>query len=114
MAREIPSDGVYFDSYGYLSQTQLAHHLGASAPLIFGAIAGCASWCPVYPIDSVKSIIQNTEGGSHMCSWEIATDIYKRGGLRAFYNGFSAKMRRAAVFHCMTFFAYELVLDALL
>jgi solute carrier family 25 carnitine/acylcarnitine transporter 20/29 len=114
MAREVPSDGVYFALYGYLSQSNLADHFGASAPLIFGAMAGCASWCPVYPIDTVKTIIQNTEGGSNMCSWKVATDVYRKGGLIAFYDGFAAKMMRAAVFHSMTFFAYELVLDALL
>ena len=68
MAREVPSDGIYFALYGYLSQSHLASLFGASAPLIFGAMAGCASWCPVYPIDSVKTIVQNTEGGSSMCS----------------------------------------------
>jgi len=44
MAREVPSDGVYFALYGYLSQSQLADYFGASAPFIFGAAAGCASW----------------------------------------------------------------------
>lgn len=115
MAREIPSDGVYFALYGYLSQSQLATYLGSAAPLVFGAAAGCASWCPVYPIDCVKTVLQNTEGGSEICSWEIAVDIYKnKGGVLAFYNGFTAKMMRAAVFHSMTFFAYEVVLDILL
>lgn len=114
MAREVPSDGVYFALYGSLSQTHLADYFGASAPLIFGAIAGCASWCPVYPIDRVKTIVQNTEGGSKVCSWQIATDVYRKGGIIAFYDGFGAQMLRAAVFHSMTFFAYELVLDTVL
>lgn len=114
MAREIPSDGVYFALYGYLSQSHLAYYFGPSAPLIFGATAGCASWCPVYPIDRVKTIVQNTEGGYKTCSWEIATEVYRKGGLIAFYDGFAAKLLRAAVFHSMTFFAYELVIDVLL
>lgn len=114
IAREVPSDAVYFALYGYLIQSNLVDHFGASAPLVFGAMAGCASWCPVYPIDSVKTIVQNTEGASSTCSWKVAADIYRKGGLIAFYDGFPAKLIRAAVFHSMTFFVYELVLDALM
>lgn len=115
MAREIPSDGVYFASYGYLSQSRFAAYLGAAAPLVFGAAAGCASWVPVYPIDCVKTVLQNTEGGSKMSSLEIAIDIYRnKGGVYAFYHGFTAKLIRAAVFHSMVFLTYELVLDVLL
>lgn len=54
LAREVPSYGIYFVVYGLLMQTAVATWLGAAAPLLFGALAGCASWIPVYPVDVVK------------------------------------------------------------
>lgn len=115
LAREVPSYAIYFCVYGLLMQTPLAIALGNVAPLVFGATAGCACWIPVYPIDSIKSLVQNTEGGADhtVSTWDVAADLYRRGGVAAFFDGLTPKMLRAAVNHAVTFWVYARVLEAL-
>lgn len=115
LAREVPSYAIYFCVYGLLMQTPLAASLGKIAPLVFGATAGCACWIPVYPIDSVKTLVQNTEGGAGnaLSTWEVAADLYTRGGVAAFFDGLTPKMLRAAVNHAVTFWVYASVLEVM-
>jgi len=113
LAREIPSYGIYFVVYGVLMQTTMAQSLGSVAPLVFGAMSGCACWIPVYPIDVVKTLVQNTEGGDSANSIEVAVQLYNEEGIGAFFNGLTPKMIRASVNHAVTFFVYDLMMDAL-
>jgi hypothetical protein len=57
LAREIPSYAIYFCVYGLLMGTPWAAAMGKLAPLVFGAMSGCACWLPVYPIDVVKTVV---------------------------------------------------------
>jgi len=113
LAREIPSYAIYFLVYGILMQTTPAENLGSVAPLVCGAISGCACWIPVYPIDVVKTLVQNTEGGGSDSAIDVAVQLYKDDGIGAFYNGLTPKMLRASVNHAVTFYVYALVMDAL-
>merc|ERR1711862_519801 len=58
LAREVPSYAIYFVVYGVLIRTSTAENLGSVAPLICGALSGCACWVPVYPVDVVKTLVQ--------------------------------------------------------
>lgn len=113
LAREIPSYAIYFVVYGVLIQTSLAQGLGTAAPLLCGAISGCACWVPVYPIDVVKTLVQNTEGGGSGSSMEVAAQLYREEGIGAFFNGLTPKMLRASVNHAVTFWVYDLTMGAL-
>lgn len=114
LAREVPSYAIYFAVYGALMQTQEAQVLGWSAPLVFGAMSGCACWIPVYPIDVVKTLIQNTEGGEEQKNAvEVARELFEERGVGAFFDGLTPKMLRAAVNHSVTFFCYDLAMQAL-
>jgi solute carrier family 25 carnitine/acylcarnitine transporter 20/29 len=62
-AREVPSNAIYFVVYGLLMQTAVKDTLGIMASMVCGAISGMACWIPVYPIDVVKTRMQNTKGG---------------------------------------------------
>jgi len=112
LAREVPSYGMYFSIYGFLMQTDVATWLGSFAPLLFGAFSGCACWLPVYPIDVVKTVVQNTEGGD-TSTWEVMSDLYKTGGMGAFFDGLTPKMIRAAINHAVTFYMYDQILSVL-
>ena len=71
------------------------------------------SWVPVYPIDAVKTIVQNTEGSgekSKKGSFYVARKLYEEGGIPAFFDGIIPKMLRAAVNHAVTFSIYEAVM----
>ena len=63
LAREVPSNIVYFVVYGLLMQTSMKENIGIWASMVAGAAAGMACWVPVYPIDVVKTRMQNTKGG---------------------------------------------------
>uniref|UniRef100_A0A0G4HKR9 Mitochondrial carrier protein n=1 Tax=Chromera velia CCMP2878 TaxID=1169474 RepID=A0A0G4HKR9_9ALVE len=118
IAREVPSYGIYFVAYSlFMSpQTGATDLLGALAPLVGGAAAGCACWLPVYPIDVVKTAQQSTVGGSAedaKGAIETAREIWDRGGVGAFFDGLTPKLVRAVVNHAVTFFVFDLMLKAM-
>lgn len=119
MLREIPAYSLYFGVYGALMNlSELTEPLGTAAPLIYGATAGCACWLPIYPIDVVKTVIQNTEGGSDVVSslaeepsiFQVASKLYQEHGLGVFYDGLAPRLLRQAVNHATTFALYETLL----
>jgi hypothetical protein len=114
LAREIPSYGFYFWTYGFLS-TSSGLDFGALSTLIFGATAGMAAWIPVYPIDVVKTLMQNTAGGrgEQESAWAVMRQVYNQGGLGAFFDGLTPKLLRAAVNHATTFTLYDLIMQRL-
>lgn len=116
LAREIPGYGIYFWSYGILMQQEVVRSmLGPAAPLVFGALAGMACWIPVYPVDVVKTLVQNTKGGEEAASsWQVCQDLYAQGGVGAFWDGLTPKMLRAAINHSVTFYTYDLVVSKIL
>jgi hypothetical protein len=114
LAREVPSYAIYFVVYGLLIHTSVAeNYLGGAAPLVCGAMSGCACWIPVYPIDVIKTLVQNTEGGDSSSAFDITIDLYKNEGIGAFFNGLTPKMLRASVNHAVTFWVYDFMMDVL-
>eukprot|EP00547_Thalassionema_nitzschioides_P000192 CAMPEP_0194213720 /NCGR_PEP_ID=MMETSP0156-20130528/14515_1 /TAXON_ID=33649 /ORGANISM="Thalassionema nitzschioides, Strain L26-B" /LENGTH=337 /DNA_ID=CAMNT_0038941817 /DNA_START=144 /DNA_END=1155 /DNA_ORIENTATION=- len=112
LAREVPSYGIYFVVYGTLMQTPLATTLGSPfAPLLFGALTGMACWIPVYPIDVVKTLVQNSDGSEQYNSWQVAKQLYQDRGISGFFDGLTPKMLRAAVNHSVTFYVYDIILQ---
>jgi hypothetical protein len=112
LAREIPSYGLYFWVYGFLTSWT---DLGPATPLVFGASAGMASWLPVYPIDVVKTLIQNTSGEEGSVSaWTVMHDLYAQGGIGSFFDGLTPKLMRAAVNHAVTFYVYDTLMSTFL
>jgi solute carrier family 25 carnitine/acylcarnitine transporter 20/29 len=92
-------------------QTAAADMLGGIAPLVFGAMSGCACWIPVYPVDVVKTLLQNTDGeNGSVCAWDVVRDLYAEGGVGAFFDGLTPKMLRAAVNYAVTFWIYSFVM----
>jgi hypothetical protein len=56
---------------------------------------------------------QNTEGGDKsMSTRQVVDDLYKQGGVGAFFDGLTPKMMRAAINHAVTFFVYANILEA--
>jgi len=111
IAREVPSYGLFFSIYGSLMGTYEASLLGpVFAPLLFGAVSGIGSRVPVYPFDVVKTLVQNSEGGDEgqsTSAFDTAVQLYKEGGITAFFDGVESKIIRAAVNHAVTFLVYN-------
>jgi solute carrier family 25 carnitine/acylcarnitine transporter 20/29 len=113
LAREIPSNAIYFVVYGLLMQTVMKDALGVMASMVCGAISGMACWIPVYPIDVVKTRMQNTKGGTCVRATDVAIAIYTTEGIGAFFQGIGLLLLRAAVSNGVAFWVYELILSTL-
>ncbi len=113
LAREVPSYAIYFVVYRALMSTAMAKGLGSMAPLVCGAMSGCACWVPVYPIDVVKTLVQNTEGSgvASKSALIVATQLYTDEGIRGFFNGLTVKLLRASLNAAVTFWVYDLVMN---
>jgi len=113
LLREIPSYGIYFVVYGVLMTYPIAAKMGSFAPLVMGGASGCLSWIPVYPIDVVKTLLQNTQGNEEESAISIIKNLYQEGGIQAFFDGLTPKMLRAAVNHAVTFWVFDLTVHFL-
>jgi len=115
LVREIPSYGIYFLLYGILSTLPMAESMGKLAPLVNGALSGMGCWIPVYPIDVVKTLVQNSDGSGEGSSSaiDVARELYADGGVNAFFDGITPKMLRAAVNHAVTFSVYDIIMTTL-
>jgi solute carrier family 25 carnitine/acylcarnitine transporter 20/29 len=114
--REIPSFALYFVAYGLLAQSAWKDVFGRNmSPLVFGAVAGWAMWIPTYPIDIVKTLVQvqTTEKENALdlrSPIRVTKNMYRVGGIRAFFDGLEPKLARAAVKHAVTFWVYEILM----
>ena len=115
LLRDTPSYGLYFAVYHVLMNTDLAHVLGnVLAPISFGAFSGCLSWVPIYPIDVVKTLIQNKESGSEKTdAFQVAQQLYESGGVGVFFDGLTPKMLRAGVCNSINFYLYDIMMHAM-
>jgi len=112
--REIPSYSIYFVLYGCLKNSKLAKSLGPFAPIILGALSGCASWIPIYPIDVIKTLVQNTDGESSENNIaQVVKQLYKNGGISVFFDGLQPKLMESAVKHAIVFWLYNLIMSYL-
>jgi solute carrier family 25 (mitochondrial carnitine/acylcarnitine transporter), member 20/29 len=95
--------------------------------VVAGGIAGVVTWASVYPLDVVKTRIQcwvPSTGAADVIgseregllgrqrqkpprTWEVTKEVWKEGGLRAFYRGIGVCSLRAFVVNAVQWSAYE-------
>jgi len=90
MARELPATYIYLSTYNYLKKKDLSTFLS-------GSIAGTLSWFTIYPIDTIKTRIQNNS-----CI-TIKDAIYKRN----LFTGLTICLIRAFIVNGVNFSVYE-------
>lgn len=78
---------------------------------IAGAAAGIFMIIPLFPIDTVKSRIQNAESKTRVS--EIVREVYRSGGLKAFYPGIGPALVRAIPANAATLLGWELANQAM-
>lgn len=120
LARDGPGSAAYFAAYEYIKRrlTPIDAATGKpsgtlSLPAITcaGAAAGVAMWIPVFPVDTVKSLLQTAEGNPTVGS--VITGLYRKNGLRAFFPGFGPAIARAVPANAATFLGVELAHQAM-
>jgi solute carrier family 25 carnitine/acylcarnitine transporter 20/29 len=106
--REVPGFAIYFSTYEalknkfYISKNK---DITIVSSFLFGGLSGTMAWIFIYPQDRIKTIIQNDKGSLNITN--IIKSIYKNGGLRHFYSGFSFAVTRAILLHSGTFCTME-------
>ena len=118
--REMVFLGTYFGVYGqfksWLSDGITPLHL--SIP-VAGGTAGAIGWLVSYPLDCVKSNIQQISKASihtqRLSAWRIARDIVSRSGsgIVGLYAGVHWSLARAFIVSASRFACYEFVKDRL-
>jgi hypothetical protein len=119
LAIALPANAIYFLVYGLLMQTAMKDSIGIWASVVAGAAAGMACWIPIYPIDVIKTRMQNTKGGKadtisgglSVSAWDIAIIMYSTEGIGSFFRGIELQLFRAAVSNGVTFWIYDLIMN---
>lgn len=120
LARDGPGSAAYFAAYEYIKRrlTPLdpatgkpSGQLSLTAVTCAGAAAGVAMWIPVFPVDTVKSRLQTSEG--NVTIGGIIRELYARGGVRSFFPGFGPALARAVPANAATFLGVELAHQAM-
>ncbi|GAA5878222.1 hypothetical protein JCM3774_005847 [Rhodotorula dairenensis] len=117
--REIPAYAGFYAGYEF-SKRKLQKQLNTTslpvwATLTAGGIGGLGYWTACYPLDVVKSRIQNAEQPPRGANYIVNTfrDIYRREGAKAFVAGLTPTYLRAVPAAAATFVAFELTLEFL-
>ena len=119
--REAPAFGVYFSCYEATKRT-LCPMLkdGEDEPMWVqacgGAVTGGVTWTVVMPLDVVSTRIQcQLEGQDKQARsiLKVAGEVWREGGIRAFYTGLPTAVLRGVVLNAMVFPVYEATVQLL-
>ncbi|XP_018329747.1 mitochondrial dicarboxylate carrier [Agrilus planipennis] len=78
----------------------------------FGGLASAGAACVTHPLDLLKVTIQ-TQQDKSITMLGVATNIVKREGVRALYNGISASLMRQLTYSTTRFGIYEVTKQTL-
>lgn len=87
--------------------------LSPLAVFLAGGLTGCIGWSVVYPIDFLKSNIQNDSTNCFRSSRDVLQKALDLGGWRKLYRGVGPTLARAFVTHSSVFAAYEATMAAM-
>lgn len=91
------------------------HRLTIYQTLLAGGVTGMITWGIIYPIDSVKSIMQaqpiNLKKRTFDGVLDVVRHYWKNNGIRWFYRGLNVCMARSFPVNACTFCFYEIADD---
>lgn len=108
--REMPGYFCFFFAYEFTREMlrapgQSKEEIGAGKTVISGGMAGIALWTIIFPADVVKSRLQVSGGKTPML--KLMTEIYRKEGILALYNGLGPTLLRTFPATGALFLAYE-------
>ncbi|KAL5337920.1 mitochondrial carrier domain-containing protein [Aspergillus crustosus] len=126
-ARDSIGYGFYFWSYEYCKRSMSSHDADdtkslALKVLLCGGIAGIVTWASVFPLDVIKtrqqantieaypegrSLLQPQADKRVLNSFELAKNVYRIEGLKAFYRGIGVCSLRAFIVNAAQWATYE-------
>ncbi|KAI8338200.1 mitochondrial carrier domain-containing protein [Chlamydoabsidia padenii] len=117
LLRDFPSYGFYFLTYeglkrGFQSMKKNPEEpLGTFDLLMAGGLAGFGAWIPAYPQDVIKSRMQNDP--TIKSSMVALRTLLREAGPKSLLSGVGPTMARSFPANAVTFFAYEMAMDAM-
>ncbi|RDW65875.1 putative mitochondrial carrier protein [Aspergillus mulundensis] len=115
-ARDSIGYGFYFWSYEYCKRLMSSHdedpRSAALKVFLCGGIAGIVTWASVFPLDVIKTRLQANTIAAHaearpllqaqthkhtLGTFDLAKDMYRTEGLKAFYRGIGVCSLRAFI-----------------
>ncbi|KAI8971539.1 mitochondrial carrier domain-containing protein [Mycotypha africana] len=127
LLREAGGGAFWFGAYEYTCTQFIKYHeqklgrkvtkdeLSAPELMLGGALGGMAYNASLFPIDVIKSQMQTDEqllsskGSSQRSFVQTAKEIYRGGGIKAFYRGCGITVARSAPTSAIIFLTYELL-----
>ncbi|XP_026679626.1 mitochondrial ornithine transporter 1 [Diaphorina citri] len=112
VAREMPGYFVFFGGYE-ATRTLLApadkpkEECGALATMAAGGVGGIALWTVIFPVDVIKSRVQASSQQNTANFVTQMTDIVKKEGVLALYNGLQPTLIRTIPASAVLFLVYE-------
>lgn len=107
MARDAPGSILYFGTYETVKRSLEATEIPTFVAVVSaGGCAGLAMWVPVFPVDTVKSIVQASI--KKVSAVSVAVQLSRSpAGFWAFYPGVGAALLRSVVTSAATFSGLE-------
>ncbi|KAF8970736.1 hypothetical protein BGZ46_010411, partial [Entomortierella lignicola] len=122
VVREIPAYAGFYAGFEGMKrfltpkgEDPAVYQLGLLSLMASGATGGVSYWFACYPLDMLKSMIQNQPNPPKGVFYivDAAKDVYRRGGIKPFFRGFSPTIIRSVPAAAATFTTYELAMRAL-
>ncbi|KAJ2307559.1 hypothetical protein IWW55_000907 [Coemansia sp. RSA 2706] len=122
VAREIPAYAAFYSGFEFAKRSFAnaltdgdASKLSPLPLMLSGSVGGVSYWLASYPLDVIKSRVQNSKAPPRGIGYIAATasDIMAEQGIKGFFRGFSPSVIRSIPAAGVTFATYELVMRAL-
>ncbi|KAJ1752951.1 hypothetical protein LPJ78_003631 [Coemansia sp. RSA 989] len=122
VAREIPAYAAFYAGFEFTKRRFAdalangdANKLGTLPLMLSGSAGGVSLWMVSYPLDVIKSRVQNGKAPPKGFGYIAATarEIAAEQGIKGFFRGFSPTVIRSIPAAGVTFATYELVMRAL-
>ncbi|KAK7686861.1 hypothetical protein QCA50_009937 [Cerrena zonata] len=113
LARDGPGSALYFATYEVLKEklSTPGKDMSIGAIVTAGGFAGVSMWLGVFPIDTIKSTQQSSN--TNISIFKTTSNIYKKGGIKAFFPGVGPALARSFPANAATFLGVELARKAL-
>ncbi|KAJ2162382.1 hypothetical protein GGF46_000746 [Coemansia sp. RSA 552] len=123
VAREIPANAAFYTGFEFAKRSFAraltdgdVNKLSPIYLMMSGSIGGVSYWTASYPLDVIKSRVQNAAAPPTGRPWYILTaarEIMAERGILGFFRGFSPSVIRSIPAAGVTFATYELVMRSL-
>lgn len=113
LARDGPGSAAYFATYEIVKKklTPEGKDLSLGAIMTAGGLAGVSMWVLIFPVDTVKSMLQSGDGKLGLGG--VVKQVYTRGGIKAFFPGLGPALARSFPANAATFLGVELAHKAM-